>query len=154
MMRDGAILLVEDNPDEVKLALRAFAANQIINEIVTVPDGQAALDYLFREGAYSERAPLEMPALVLLDLKLPKVSGHEVLRAIRSDDRTSRIPVVVLTSSSEGSDIGASYDSGANSFVRKPVDMKQFVEIVRQLSLYWLQINEPAWDWARGKRNV
>ena len=130
-----SILLVEDNPDDVELTLRAFERNKILNEVVVKGDGEEALSYLFAPDA-------TMPALVLLDLKLPKVPGLEVLKRLRADERTRRLPVVVLTSSNEERDIITSYDLGANSFVRKPVDFAQFIEAARQLGMYWLVLNE------------
>jgi two-component system response regulator len=141
MMR--SILLVEDNPDDAELTLRAFAKNKIANEVVHVVDGEEALDYLFATGSHAGRDPGAMPTVVLLDLKLPKVSGLDVLKRMRADARTRRMPVVVLTSSNEERDLIASYDLGANSFVRKPVDFAQFVEAAQQLGLYWLVRNEP-----------
>jgi two-component system response regulator len=143
MNRSRTILLVEDNPYDVELTLRAFAQSKIKNEIVVVHDGKEALDYLFGTGAYAGRDLKNAPEVVLLDLKLPKVDGHEVLRRIRADARTRRLPVVVLTSSSEEQDVIQSYDLGANSFMRKPVDFAQFVEAVNHLGLYWLVLNEP-----------
>lgn len=136
------ILLVEDNPDDADLTLRAFKRNGIANDVVVASDGEEALDYLFATGAHADRNPAANPTLVLLDLKLPKVSGLDVLRRMREDERTKRIPVVVLTSSNEERDIITSYDLGANSFVRKPVDFSQFIEAARQLGLYWLVLNE------------
>lgn len=144
MSRNHTILLVEDNADDVELTLRAFEKSTVVNEIVVVRDGEDALDYLFTSGPYLGRGPEAVPEVVLLDLKLPKVDGLEVLRRMRSDERTRRLPVVVLTSSSEESDIIRSYDLGANSFVRKPVDFAQFKQAARQLGLYWLVLNEPA----------
>ena len=143
MNRSGNILLVEDNPYDVELTLRAFEQNKILNKLPVVRDGQEALDYLFASGAHAGRDPKNAPEVVLLDLKLPKVDGHEVLRRIRADARTRRLPVVVLTSSSEEQDVIQSYDLGANSFMRKPVDFAQFVEAVNHLGLYWLVLNEP-----------
>ena len=143
MNRSRTILLVEDNPYDVELTLRAFQASKIKNEIVVVRDGKEALDYLFGTGAYAGRDLRNAPEVVLLDLKLPKVDGHEVLRRMRADARTRRLPVVVLTSSSEEQDVIASYDLGANSFMRKPVDFAQFTDAARQLGLYWLVLNEP-----------
>jgi len=142
-MRGKAILLVEDNPDDVLLTLRALRANQIANEVVVAEDGVEALDYLFGTGKYSGRDVREQPAVVLLDLKLPKVEGLEVLRRLRADERTRTVPVVILTSSKEEQDVVAGYSLGANSYVRKPVDFDQFVQAVRQLGLYWLVLNEP-----------
>jgi two-component system response regulator len=143
MMRNRTILLVEDNADDVELTLRAFEKSHLGNDIVVVRDGAEALDYLFGAGAYAERDPSSSPEVVLLDLKLPKVDGLEVLKRIRAADRTRRLPVVVLTSSKEERDVLRSYDLGANSFVRKPVDFVEFVEAARQLGLYWLVLNEP-----------
>lgn len=136
------ILLVEDNPDDAELTLRAFAKANIANRVVHVSDGEEALDYLFATGAYQGRTDLAAPTVVLLDLKLPKVSGLAVLERMRADPRTRRLPVVVLTSSNEERDIVSSYDLGANSFVRKPVDFAQFMEAARHLGLYWLVLNE------------
>jgi CheY-like chemotaxis protein len=140
-MSRKSILLVEDNPDDVDLTLRAFQRNQLANEVIVATDGEEALDYLFSTGAHAGRAP-GMPTVVLLDLKLPKVMGLDVLRRIRADERTRRLPVVVLTSSNEERDIITSYDLGANSFVRKPVDFAEFLDAAKQLGLYWLVINE------------
>lgn len=142
MKRSQIILLVEDNPDDVELTLRAFEKSKIANEIVVARDGEEALDYLLATGAHATRDMQVMPEVVLLDLKLPKVDGLEVLRRIRGDARTRRLPVVILTSSKEERDIVSSYDHGANSFVRKPVDFAEFLEAARQLGLYWLVVNE------------
>ena len=142
-MRGGLILLVEDQDDDVELTLRAFSRSNIANEIVVVRDGEEALDYLFTSGPYADRDPSLTPSVVLLDLNLPKVSGLDVLRRMRADTRTRRLPVVVLTSSNEERDVIASYDLGANSFVRKPVDFAQFIEAAHHLGLYWLVLNEP-----------
>ena len=136
------ILLVEDNPDDELLARRAFKKSHIANEIVVVRDGQEALDYLFGEGQYAGRDISIRPQVILLDLKLPKVDGLEVLQRMRADERTKRLPVVVLTSSDEQQDIVESYNLGANSYVRKPVDFEQFNEAVLQLGLYWLVLNQ------------
>ncbi len=140
--RSKVILLVEDNDDDVALTLRAFKKSGVGNEIVVARDGAEALDYLFARGAYAGCDPTALPEVVLLDLKLPKVDGLEVLQQIRSEARTRTLPVVVLTSSNEQRDIVASYDRGANSFVRKPVDFSQFLEAARQLGLYWLVLNQ------------
>lgn len=141
------ILLVEDNPDDEVLILRALRKNNIIsNQVMVARDGAKALDYLFGTGAYASRDMGVMPRVVLLDLKLPKVGGLDVLRRLRADERTKLLPVVVLTSSDEERDIIDSYDLGANSYVRKPVDFAQFSEAVRQVGLYWLVLNEsPPW---------
>ncbi len=140
--RKKIILLVEDNPDHEMLTLRALQKNNIMNEVVVMHDGVEALDYLFAGGAYAGRDMSVRPTVILLDLKLPKVDGLEVLRRIRADDRTKFIPVVILTSSKEEQDLLNGYSSGANSYIRKPVDFIQFAEAVRQLGLYWLVLNE------------
>jgi CheY-like chemotaxis protein len=139
---EGTLLLVEDNPDDIELTRRAFARNNIINQLVVVTDGEAALHYLFATGPYAGRDPQALPHAVLLDLNLPKISGLEVLRRIRAQETTRRLPVIILTTSREERDIVGSYDLGANSYVRKPVDFGQFVEAARQLGLYWLVLNE------------
>jgi two-component system response regulator len=141
-MRTRVILLVEDNPDDVELTLRALEQHKVANEVVVVRDGAEALDYLFATGAYAGRDASRFPQVVLLDLKLPKVDGLEVLRRLRADARTELLPVVVLTTSDEQRDVIGSYKLGANSYVRKPVDFQQFAEAVRQLGLYWLLLNE------------
>ena len=143
MIPGRLILLVEDNPDDAELTLRAFEECNTLSQIVVAPDGQQALDYLFAAGSYLDRDPKVMPDVVLLDLNLPKVDGLGVLRRMRSDTRTRRLPVVVLTSSNEESDIIRSYDLGANSFVQKPVDFVRFLNAAQQLGLYWLGLNEP-----------
>ncbi len=143
-MKPKIILLIEDNPSDIGLTQRAFARSRVANELVVAQNGQEALDYLFGTGAYAGRDVSVLPELVLLDLKLPLVDGHEVLRRIRSDQRTRRVPVVVLTTSKEEQDIAQSYDLGANSYIRKPVDFTQFAASVKQLGLYWLLMNETA----------
>lgn len=143
-MEDKIILLVEDNADDEKLTLRALKKNNIRNEVVVARNGAEALDFLFGTGAYAGRNLNLMPQVILLDLKLPKLSGLEVLRRMRTDDRTRLLPVVILTSSNEEQDRLNGYDLGANSYVRKPVDFNQFSEAARQLGLYWLILNEPA----------
>jgi two-component system response regulator len=139
---NGKILLVEDNPDDVKLTLRAFKQHNVGNEIVVVSDGVEALDYLFGTGRYAGRDLSHAPAVVFLDLKLPKLDGLEVLRRVRADPRTALQPVVILTSSKEENDMITGYQLGTNSYVRKPVDFDQFIEAARQLGLYWLLLNE------------
>ena len=141
-MEDKMILIVEDNPDDEELTIRALKKHNIGNRLVVVRDGVEALDFLFCTGAYSNRDPNDLPQTILLDLKLPKVDGLEVLKRIRADERTSLLPVVILTSSKEERDLLQSYRNGANSYVRKPVDFNEFVEAARQLGLYWLVINE------------
>lgn len=143
MVENKAILLVEDNPDDQALLLRAMKKNHIANEIVIANDGVEALDYLFARGKFEGRDANILPELVLLDLKLPKISGFEVLQQLRADERTKYIPVVVLTSSIEDADMIRSYDLGANSFVQKPVDFEEFVAAAANLGLYWLVINKP-----------
>jgi len=139
---DNLILLVDDNPDDVELTVRALNKSNVLNQMVIARDGQEALDYLFATGAYAGRDAHVMPNMILLDLNLPKVTGLEVLRRMRADERTKLLPVVVLTTSNEERDLISSYDRGANSYIRKPVDFIQFVEAVRQLGLYWLVLNE------------
>jgi len=141
-MENRKILLVEDNPDDVELTLHALKKSHVVNEMVVVRDGAEALDYLFFKGAYANRDK-SMPALVLLDLKLPKIGGLEVLLRIRSDERTKILPVVILTSSKEQPDMVNGYRNGANSYVRKPVDFDEFTKAVQTLGLYWLVVNEP-----------
>lgn len=143
MVKGKVIFLVEDNPDDEELTLRALDKNNITNEVVVARDGAEALDYLFATGKWHERDVNQLPQVVLLDLKLPKIDGLEVLDRIRADERTRTLPVVILTSSSEESDIAASYNKGANSYVRKPVDFEQFADSIKQLGLYWLILNEP-----------
>ena len=141
-MSEKVILLVEDNPDDEALTLRALRSNNIGNEVVVARDGVEALDYLFGTGKYAGRVTAELPQVVLLDLKLPKLNGLEVLKKVRNDPRTQFLPVVILTSSNEDQDLVEGYSSGANSYVRKPVDFNQFCEAVHQLGLYWLVLNE------------
>ena len=137
-----SILLVEDNPDDEELTRRALEKNNIANTVNVVRDGAEALDYLFRRGRFADRDKTDLPTVVLLDLKLPKVDGLEVLTQMRANDRTKLLPVVILTSSKEEQDLIRGYRLGANSYIRKPVDFDQFVEAVRQLGLYWLVLNE------------
>jgi len=141
-MAQKTILLVEDNPDDEALTLRALRKSKILNNIVVARDGVEALDYLFCTGSYSDRDPHDLPQVVLLDLKLPKIDGLEVLRRVRAEDRTQMLPVVILTSSKEELDMANAYINGANSYVRKPVDFNQFVDAIGQLGLYWLVLNE------------
>ena len=136
------IILVEDNPADIELTLRALRKNNIINQVVTLRDGKEALDYLFARGQYQGRPPQRSPRLILLDLKLPKVGGLEVLKAIKADETLKLIPVVVLTSSREEADLLHSYKLGVNSYIVKPVDFDQFIKVVQELNLYWLLINQ------------
>jgi len=142
-MNEKTILLVEDNPDDEELTLRALKKNNILNQVTIVRDGAEALDYLFCQGAYAGRDASVQPAVTLLDLKLPKVEGLEVLKRLRADERTRLLPVVILTSSKEEQDLISGYRLGANSYIRKPVDFTKFMEAVRQVGLYWLMMNEP-----------
>jgi CheY-like chemotaxis protein len=142
-LKDAVILLVEDNPDDEALTLRALHKNRVSNPVIIVHDGVEALEFLFGEGIYAGRNISDLPAVILLDLKLPRLDGLEVLRRLRMDGRTSVIPVVVLTTSNEDKDILNSYALGANSYVRKPVDFDQFTEAVGKLGMYWLLVNEP-----------
>lgn len=141
MESNKVILLVEDNPDDEALTLRALKKNNIFNEVVVARDGVEALDYMFGTGQYQGRDVTRTPQVILLDLKLPKLDGLEVLRRLRADERTRLQPVVILTTSNEDRDITSSYQLGANSYIRKPVDFDQFMEAVRQLGLYWLVLN-------------
>lgn len=141
-MNSKTILLVEDNPSDAALAMRAFEKNKLMNPVVHVEDGQDALDFLFADGRYIDRNIEDLPALILLDLKLPLVDGLEVLRRIRENVITRRTPVVILTTSKEEQDVATGYDLGVNSYIRKPVDFNQFVEAIRQLGVYWLLLNE------------
>jgi len=137
------ILLVEDNPSDIDLTRRALEKGRIANELIVAEDGEEALDYLLGQGRYEGRDTSDLPAVVLLDLKLPKIPGLEVLRRIRADARTRRLPVTILTSSREEQDVGAGYDLGVNSYIVKPVDFTQFQHGIEQLGLYWLILNEP-----------
>jgi two-component system, response regulator len=141
-MKHKTILLVEDNPSDIRLTQKAFAKSHVVNELVIVQDGQEALDYLFCSGVHAGRTPSDLPAMILLDIKLPKVDGFEVLRQIRANKHTHRLPVVILTSSKEDRDIAASYDLGVNSYMQKPVGFEQFILAIQQLGLYWLVLNE------------
>ena len=141
-MTTKIILLVEDNLSDIGLTKRALVKGHVANELVVAEDGQEALNYLFGAGVYAGRDVKQLPAVVLLDLKLPKVDGLEVLRRIRSESLTRRLPVVILTSSKEEQDMAASYDLGVNSYIRKPVDFEQFVQAIQILGLYWLVLNE------------
>ncbi len=143
-MKDKAILLVEDNQDDVELTLMAFKEAKIANDVVVAKDGVEALDYLFGQGQYAGRDTRNLPVVVLLDLKLPRLGGLEVLKRLREDDRTKRVPVVILTTSTEQDDLVRAGDLHANSYVRKPVDFDTFVGAARQLGLYWTVLNEPA----------
>lgn len=143
MAQESPILLVEDNPDDEALTLRAFAKNRIGNSVVVARDGVEALDFLFATGIHAGRDPEIMPSVILLDLKLPRIDGLEVLRRIRADERTRLLPVVILTTSKEQQDLHDGYSLGANSYIRKPVDFEKFIHAVGQLGLYWLVLNEP-----------
>jgi two-component system response regulator len=140
-MPDKTILLVEDNPDDTELTMYALQANNFANPVVHVKDGVEALDYLFATGTYSDRDPDELPTLVLLDLKLPRIDGLEVLKRVRENERTRFVPIVILTSSKEEQDLIKGYGLGCNSYVRKPVDFDEFQTAVRNLGLYWLLLN-------------
>ncbi len=141
-MKERTILLVEDNPDDVKLTLRALEHHNVSNKVVVAEDGVEALDYLFGTGRFSGGDTPDKPEVILLDLKLPRMDGLELLKRLRSDERTALLPIVVLTSSKEEQDMINSYKLGANSYVRKPVDFNEFIEAIRQLKLYWLILNE------------
>ena len=143
MADNRPILLVEDNPDDVLLTLRAFKKASIGNDIVVAKDGIEALDYLFARGQWADRYVADLPALMLLDLKLPRVDGHQVMEQVRADERTKLLRVVVLTSSKEEQDVVKSYSHFANSYIRKPVDFEQFIMVAGQFGLYWLLLNEP-----------
>ena len=139
---EKTILLVEDNQDDIDLTVRALQKSNILNEMITVRDGVEALDYLMCRGAYAHRDPEDLPAVILLDLKLPKMSGLELLKKLRKEEKTKLVPVVILTSSKEEQDLIQGYSLGANSYIRKPVDFNRFAEAVRQLGMYWLLLNE------------
>jgi CheY-like chemotaxis protein len=143
VVQKNILLLVEDNPDDEELTLLAFEQSQIAHEVVVARDGVEALDYLFGTGIYADRDISTMPALILLDLQLPRINGLEVLQRLRSDKRTKLLPVVILTTSNEQQDLINSYNVGCNSYLRKPVDYNQFVTAVQQLGMYWLLLNEP-----------
>jgi two-component system response regulator len=143
---DKTILLVEDKPDDAKLTMRAFKRSNVLNPISLARDGVEALDFLFARGAYSDRIQTPLPSLIILDLKLPKLDGLGVLKAVRADARTKLIPVVILTSSKEDQDVIAGYSLGANSYVRKPVDFAEFLEAAKVLGVYWLATNHPPPD--------
>jgi two-component system, response regulator len=142
-MRSGVILLVEDSLKDEALTLRVLKKSGITNEVVVMRDGAEALDYLFCTGAFSDRHPEDLPTVVLMDLSLPKISGLEVVKRIRADNRTRLLPVVILTSSDEEKDRFEGYEVGANSYVRKPVEFRQFASVVTQLGMYWLMLNQP-----------
>jgi len=142
-MPDRVILLVEDNPDDEALTVRALKKNKVLNDVVVARDGVEAIDYLFATGAYAGRDLAVQPSVILLDLKLPRMDGLEVLRRLRADERTRRLPVVILTSSKEQQDLLQGYGLGANSYIRKPVDFDQFTDAMKQLGMYWLVLNEP-----------
>ena len=141
-MKNKIILLVEDRDDDVELTLEALKESRLTNEVVVVRDGEKALDYLFMRGEYADISPDRMPTVILLDIKLPKIDGLEVLKQIRADERTKLFPVVILTSSNEEQDLINSYSLGCNSYIRKPVDFQKFAETVKNLGLYWLLLNE------------
>jgi len=143
-MKDKHILLVEDNPDDEALTLRALKKNNIFNKVVVTRDGAEALDYMFAEGTYAQRDIHDLPEVILLDLKLPKIDGVEVLARLRANEHTRKTPIVILTTSNEDIDIAKCYESGANSYIQKPVDFDQFMEAVRQLGMYWLLLNQSA----------
>ena len=145
-MKEKVILLVEDHPDDEELTMRALAKNNILNQVVVARDGVQALEYLLGTGAHAGRDTTVMPQLILLDLKLPKIDGLEVLRRLRANERTRFLPIVILTSSKEEQDLIKSYKLGANSYIRKPVDFLEFTKAVQQLGLYWLILNEPVPD--------
>lgn len=140
-MMDKAILLVEDNPDDAELTIHALKSHNLANEIVIAEDGEKALDYLFATGEFSERDAEDIPSLILLDLNLPKINGLQVLERLRENKTTKRVPVVVLTTSNDESDVLHSYDLGVNSYLRKPVNFDQFLDMAKQMGMYWLMMN-------------
>ena len=142
MVQDKKILLIEDNADDIELTLRAFKKNNILNEIIVKSDGMAALDFFFGENGIAGNHNVELPILILLDLKIPKIDGIDVLKRLRTDERTKLIPIVILTSSKEPNDLLSCYQLGCNSYIRKPVDFNRFTEMVRELGFYWLMMNE------------
>lgn len=142
MAKNKTILLVEDNPDDEALTLRALKKNNVMNQVIVARDGIEALDYLFAREEHAKRDPRELPTMILLDLKLPRLDGLQVLREIRANEKTRLLPVIILTSSREQQDLVAGYSLGANSYIRKPVDFDQFLDAVKQLGLYWLVLNE------------
>ena len=142
-MKSKTILLVEDNPDDIELTLRSLKKHNISNELIVKRDGQEALDYLFSEGAYAGGSANPLPTLILLDIKLPKLSGLEVVKRIRADGRTRTLPVVILTSSNEERDVIDGYNNGCNSYIRKPIDFTEFSDAIGKLGIYWLLVNEP-----------
>ena len=154
MTNPGVILLVEDNPNDIELTKLAFERSHISNELVVAEDGVEALEYLFGYGPYEGRDPNDIPALILMDLNMPKVDGHEVLRRVRSDERTKHALVVILTSSQAHEDILRGYDLHANSYIRKPVNFEHFSEVVNQLELYWLVLNQPPSRKAEGEHHA
>jgi len=145
-LKEVQILIVEDNPHDAEMAMRAFKKNNLANNILVVNDGQAALDYLFAQGKYAEIGELQRPKMILLDLKLPKISGLEVLKEVKANPKTKLIPVIMLTSSKEEEDIIESYQLGVNSYIVKPVDFEKFVDAVKELGLYWLVLNQYPYD--------